>query len=137
MVSTRTVDAAAVALLVLSAVAGVALWSSLPAEMAVHFSSSGTPDNFVSKPVGVLLAPAIGVVSLGFIRLAARVDPTADARTLDVSVLFLGATIAFVQAYLLAWNLGTRVSPLAVVGPVLVGAGLLTVYALYRDGLLG
>lgn len=137
MVTTRAVDVVAVALLALSALAGLVVWPSLPAEMAVHFGSSGTPDTFVAKPVGVLLAPTIGVAALGFLRFAARVDPTADARTLDVSVLFLGATIASVQTYLLAWNLGVQVSPFVVVGPVLVGAGLLTVYALYRDGLLG
>jgi uncharacterized membrane protein len=105
--------------------------------MAIHFGASGTPDNFVDKPLGVLLAPAIGVAALVFVRVAARVDPTADQRVLDVSVLFLGATIAFVQSFVLAWNLGVRVSPAVVVGPVLLGAGVLTVYAFYREGYLG
>jgi uncharacterized membrane protein len=133
----RTVDATAVALLALSALAGLALWPSLPNEMAIHFGASGTPDNFVEKPLGVLLAPVIGVGALAFVRLASRVDPTADRRVLDVSVLFLGATIAFVQSFVLAWNLGVRLNPMVVVVPVLAGALLLTLYAVKRDGLLG
>lgn len=137
MPSLRWTDATAAALLVLVTVAGAAVWDSLPAEMAIHFGVSGEPDNFVSKPLGVALAPAIGVVALAFVRFAGRLDPTADRRTLDVSVLFLGATIAYVQGFVLAWNLGHRVDPLAVVAPVLVGAGLLTVYAFKRDGILG
>ena len=54
-----------------------------------------------------------------------------------MSVLFLGATIAYVQGFVLAWNLGFRLDPLVVIAPVLLGAGLLTVYAFKRDGILG
>lgn len=137
MPSLQKTDLAATALLVLATLAGVAVWDSLPAEMAIHFGTSGEPDNFVSKPLGVALAPAIGLVALAFVRFSSRLDTTADRRTLDVSVLFLGATIAYVQGFVLAWNLGSRVDPLVAIVPVLVGAGLLTVYAVERDGLLG
>ena len=137
MPSLQKTDLAATALLVVVTLAGVAVWDSLPAEMAIHFGVSGEPDNFVSKPLGVTLAPAIGLVALAFVRFSARLDPTADQRTLDASVLFLGATIAYVQGFVLAWNLGYRLDPLVVVAPVLVGAGLLTAYAFKRDGILG
>jgi uncharacterized membrane protein len=137
MVALRTTDLTAVALLACAALAGLLVWPSLPAEMAVHFGASGEPDNFVNRPLGVLMAPAIGVGALAFVRLSARLDPTADRRTLDVAVVFLGATIAYVQAFVLAWNLGYRVNPLVVVAPVLVGAGLLTAYAFNREGVLG
>jgi uncharacterized membrane protein len=137
MVSLRPTDLAAVALLACSALAGLAVWPSLPAEMAIHFGVSGEPDNFVSKPLGVLMAPVIGVGALAFVRFSARVDPTADRRTLDVSVLFLGATIAYVQSFVLAWNLGYRFDPLVAVAPVLLGAGLLVAYAFKRDGIRG
>ena len=137
MVPTRSADATAVGLLALVTLAGLALWPSLPSEMAIHFDGSGTPDNFVGRPLGVLLAPSIGLATVAFVRLSARVDPTADPRTLDLAVLFLGATIAYVQSFVLAWNLGVRVAPAVVLAPVLLGAGLLAGYAFYREGYLG
>ncbi len=38
------------------------LWKDIPERMAIHFDLSGKPDNFVSKPVGVLIP--ISVMSL-------------------------------------------------------------------------
>jgi uncharacterized membrane protein len=137
MVTSRTADLTAVGLVFAVLLAGVALWSALPAEMAIHFGASGEPDNFVSKPVGIFLTPAIGLGAVAFVRVSKRLDPTADERTLDLAVLFLGATSAYVHGFVLAWNLGYRVEPLAVVAPVVAGALLLSAYAAKRDGVLG
>ena len=51
-------------LVALTALVGVALWPRLPAEMAIHFSASGRPDNYVSRAVGVGLMPVILVATL-------------------------------------------------------------------------
>jgi uncharacterized membrane protein len=133
----RTADAVSLALLAGVTLLGVALWPRLPSEMAVHFDASNTPDNYVSKPVGVFLTPAVGVAVAAFTRLSARVDPTADPRTLDAAVAFVGLVVAYVHALVLAWNLGVRYDIGVAVAPVLLGAGGLTVYALHRDGLFG
>lgn len=65
----RWSDLVALASLALAALAGVALWSQLPAEMAVHFDASGTPDSYVSKRVDVLLAPVF-VATAAFVAYA-------------------------------------------------------------------
>lgn len=121
--------------LALAVGAGVALWPRLPAEMAVHFDANGTPDNYASKPVGVLLAPAIGLVAVGVVRYAGRADPTADPRVLAVAVVFVGGLIAYVQGLVLAYNLGHGFSMTVALAPVFVAAAALVGYALYREGL--
>ena len=37
----------------LAVLGGLLFWARLPAEMAIHFDATSTPDNYVSKPVGV------------------------------------------------------------------------------------
>lgn len=48
-------DAVAYTALGLAVLAGGVLWPRLPAEMAIHFDATSTPDSFVARPVGVLL----------------------------------------------------------------------------------
>jgi uncharacterized membrane protein len=124
------------ALLAVAALAGLAVWPSLPGELAIHFDASGSPNNYVSKPVGVFLAPAIGVATVAFVRYVPRFDPRpTDERVLDVTVVFLGALIAYVQATVLAWNLGYRFDIAVVLGPVFAATALLVAYAFHREGL--
>ena len=132
----RRSDLAAVALLALAGLAGVALWPRLPAEMAVHFDASGTPDNYTPKVVGVFLAPVVGVAAVAFVRVAVRLDPTADHRVVAAAVLFLGGVIAYVQGLVLAFNLGYEYSMAAALAPVFVGTAVLVGYALVREGWL-
>lgn len=132
----RRSDLVAGALLSLAALAGVALWPRLPAEIAVHFGAGGTPDNYTPKVVGVFLAPVIGVVTVAFVRVAVRADPTADHRVLAATVLFLGALVAYVQGLVLAFNLGYEYPMTAALAPVFVGTVGLVGYALAREGWL-
>jgi len=39
------------------AVLAVVVWPRLPAEIAIHFDATSTPDSPVARPVSVLLAP--------------------------------------------------------------------------------
>ncbi|PSP82603.1 hypothetical protein BRC96_10320 [Halobacteriales archaeon QS_6_64_34] len=57
-------DSLALGISALASLSGIALWPQLPAEVAVHFSGSGTPDNYVSKAIGVALLPAIMLATL-------------------------------------------------------------------------
>jgi uncharacterized membrane protein len=113
----------------LTALAGVAVWPRLPAEVAIHFSASGTPDNYVSKPVGVALLPALMVATLAVLKGAFRYDPP-DAP--QVATTITVATMAFMGAIhglVLAWNLGYAVPfDLVLVGS-LVWAVLVVAYA--------
>ncbi|MEF8880894.1 MAG: DUF1648 domain-containing protein [Halapricum sp.] len=129
----RRSDLVATGLLAATALAGVVLWNDLPAEMAIHFDASGTPDNYVDKPLGVLLAPAIGFGAIWFTRLSARADPSADPRVIAGAVYFVGGLIAYVQALVLAYNLGHRFSMTTALVPVFVASAVLVVWAVYRE----
>lgn len=130
----RNTDMVAMALLLLPVAAGVALWSSLPTEMAIHFGLDGTVNTVVPKTVAIFLLPVIGIGSIVFTRLAALADPTADSRVITVTVLFLGAIIAYTHSLVLAYNLGYRFDMTLAISPVLVGAAGLVVYAFLREG---
>ncbi|WP_436928495.1 DUF1648 domain-containing protein [Halosimplex halobium] len=102
-------DWLSLALVAATLVAGLALWDRLPAEMAIHFSASGEPDNFASKPVAVVSLPAVMLATLLFIEGAGRVDPPADPSVLGVVTVATMALLAAVQGLLFAWNLGYEV----------------------------
>jgi len=129
----RRADAIALALLGAVTVAGLALSPSLPASMAIHFDASDQPDNYVARPLAIVLGPAIGVAAVAFTRLAARFDDSADRLTMDASVVFVGGVVALVQTQVLLWNLGYRVDATLVVVPILLAAGVLVVFVLRRD----
>lgn len=130
----RSVDVGAYALLVGSALGGLLLWPSLPGEMAIHFGTSGQPDNYVAKPVGIVLAPLIGIAAI----LVTRYAPEWSSRRYHspevetVTIGFLAVVVTYVQGFVYVWNLGYRVRPSLVVAPVLIGAGLLVAYAYTR-----
>lgn len=130
MYSSRRADVVAVGLVAAAAVVGLVLWPSLPDQMAIHWSGS-QPDSYVSKPVAVFGVPALGVAAVALVRLAPESltnTPGGEA----VSVLFLGAVLAWMQGLVYAWNLGYRFDVELAVVPVLVGAGLLVAYAATR-----
>ncbi|KAA9399767.1 DUF1648 domain-containing protein [Haloarcula sp. CBA1130] len=99
-------DIASGAIIVSTVLAGLAVWSHLPAEVAIHFSASGTPDNYVSKPAGIVLMPALMLGTLTVLKVAFRYDPPDVPR---VAATITVATMAFmsaIQGLVLAWNIG-------------------------------
>ena len=131
----RTSDLLAYGLLAVSALAGLLVWSSLPDTMAIHFGISGEPDRFVPKPLAVVLAPAIGVAGVLVTRYApARFGGTHGPPAVEhATVVFISGTVAYLQGFVLAWNLGHRVGSNAILVPVLLAAAALAGYA-YRQG---
>jgi uncharacterized membrane protein len=127
-INVRHTTLPAVAVILLSVVAGLAVWPQLPAEMAIHFDGASDPNGYVSKTVGVFLAPAIGIGAILFSRAAVSADSTTDPQTAARSILFVGLVIAYVQGLVLAWNLGMRFDMTTAIVPVLVGAGILVAY---------
>jgi uncharacterized membrane protein len=130
---TRT-DGLATALLALATLAGVALWSQLPAEVAIHFSASGTPDNYVPKAVGVLMLPAIMLGTLAVLRLALRFDPPSDPMTGPVVTVGTMAFLGAVHVLVLAWNAGYPVPMDGLIVGSLVWAALITAYVIRKEG---
>jgi len=112
---------------------GLALVPQPPADVAVHFSASGTPDNYVPQFVAVLSVPVVTVATIAVLRGAARFDPPSDPHSIDA--LVLGVTVLFGAVHLLVvgWNLGYR-APMSVVA---VGAVISTValagYVVFRE----
>jgi len=127
MYDSRRADTVAVGLLAAAALAGLALWASLPDQMAIHWSGS-EPDSYVSKPLGVFAVPALGVATVVLVRLVPD-SLTNTPGGVGPTVLFLGVVLAWVQGIVYAWNLGYRFDVGLAVVPVLVGAGLLVAYA--------
>ena len=127
-------DGLAVGIVALTALAGVALWPQLPAEVAIHFSASGTPDNYVPKAVGVFLLPAIMLATLLVMRVSMAADPPSHPQTGPVVVLTTTAFLGVVHVLVLAWNAGYAV-PLdgLLVGALVFGASLVG-YTLWREG---
>ncbi|KOX93443.1 hypothetical protein AMS69_05820 [Haloarcula rubripromontorii] len=120
-------------IIALTALAGVAVWSRLPAEVAIHFSASGRPDNYVSKPVGVVLMPALMIATLVVLKWTFRYDPPDVphvAATVTVATMaFMGA----IHGLVLAWNLGYPVPfDLVLVGS-LVWAAFVVGYAVKTE----
>ncbi|MFB6071612.1 MAG: DUF1648 domain-containing protein [Halobacterium sp.] len=124
----RRANRVAVGALAAAAVAGLLLWPELPERMAIHWGSSGTPDNYVSKPVGVLGLPALGVAAVAVTRLAPdRATNTPGGE--NVAILFVAGVIAVVQGAVYAWNLGYRFDVWLVTVPVLAAAAALVAFA--------
>ncbi|MFC7175767.1 DUF1648 domain-containing protein [Halosegnis marinus] len=133
----RSSDLAAYVLLALPVLAGLLLWGALPDRMAIHFGTSGAPDNYVARPLGVVLAPGVGLFAV----LVTRYAPDWLSRTYTApqveraTVVFVAGVVAYVQGFVLAWNLGYRADPtLLAVAPVLVAAGAFAVYTYARGG---
>lgn len=121
-------------LIALTVLVSVALWPRLPAEVAIHFSVSGTPDNYVAKPVGVALLPVVMVLTLVFMQWVVRHDPPADPQVPAVVTVATMGFLATLQVLVLGWNLGYPVPFDIVLVGSLIWAAVLCGYAIRREG---
>ncbi|ERH07183.1 MAG: protein of unknown function (DUF1648) [Halonotius sp. J07HN4] len=129
MLPDRHIDLLAVGLLAIPAVAALFVWDALPAEMAIHWTAAGTPDNTAAKPLATLGLPLFGAATVAFVRLAPdSVTSTPGGET--VSILLVAVVFAWVETLVLIWNLGYRFNMLLATLPVLVLAAGLVWYAL-------
>jgi uncharacterized membrane protein len=127
---TDGIDAVVVLLTVL---AGIALWPQLPSRMAIHFSAAGAPDTYVPKLAGVLLMPVVMVLTVGVIKGATRLDPPEDPRTMHVVRTATALFLAAIHLLVLGWNVGYAVPFDAVlVGSLLWAVGI-SGYAVLRE----
>jgi len=123
------------ALIALAVLVSLALWPRLPAEVAIHFPASGTPDNYVAKSLGVALLPVVMVLTFVFMQLVVRYDPPADPRVPAVVTVATMGFLGTLHVLVLGWNLGYPMPfDLVLVGS-LVWAALLCGYAIRRESL--
>ena len=135
--SLTRLDAITGGLALLTALAGLAVYPRLPAEMAIHFSASGQPDNFAPKAVAVVAIPVVMLLTHVVMQWAVQVDPPADPRTMTGITVATMLLLAAVQGLVLAWNLGYAVPfDIVLVGILLWGA-LVAGYAIVREYGLG
>ena len=97
------------AIVALTAVGGVAVWPRLPENMAIHFTAGGAPDNFVPRSVGVLLMPALMILTVEIIRGAIHLNPPENHRVPQVVEVSTLAFMGVLHGLVLAWNLGSPV----------------------------
>jgi uncharacterized membrane protein len=135
--SLTRLDSISGGLALLTALVGLAVYPHLPAEMAIHFSASGQPDNFAPKPVAVAAVPVVMLLTHFVIRGAARIDPPEDPRTMTGITVATMLLLAAVQGLVLAWNLGHAVPFDLVLVGILVWSVLVVGYAIVREYGLG
>ncbi|AQL43388.1 hypothetical protein BV210_12105 [Halorientalis sp. IM1011] len=135
--SLNHLDTVSVGLAAVTALAGLAVYPELPAEMAIHFSASGQPDNFVPKAVGVAAVPAGMVLTHLVLKWAVRVDPPDDPRTIVFVTVATMLLLAAIQGLVLAWNLGYAVPFDLVLLGVLAWGALVVAYTAVREYGLG
>lgn len=123
----RRYDLFAVGLIGTVTLFGLFLWPELPSKMAIHWSG-GTPDSFVSKSLAIFGLFAFGIGTVIFVRIAPP-SLTNTPGGPNITVLFIGVVLTWVQSLVLVWNLGYKFNMGLAVLPVLVLAGLLAVYA--------
>lgn len=92
------------------------VYADLPESMAIHFNTGGNPDNFLIRPIGAFIAPAlIWIVSL-LIAVSPRFEPDENKRRRAESVqqtmlAIIGAFLLGLHLFTLAYNLGYEISP--------------------------
>jgi uncharacterized membrane protein len=130
----RRSDIAALGVLLVTAGATAAVYTSLPEQLAVHFDASGTPDSFYGRTLGAAIVPAMSVGVYAMFRVLPVIDPRGEnyrkfRATYDGIVLLVLVFLAFVQGLLLAYNLGIEYPQNALVvggvGVLFAGLGLL------------
>lgn len=129
----RRYDLFAIGLMGFVTLLGLLLWPKLPSEMAIHWSG-GAPDSFVAKPLAIFGLFAFGIGTVLFVRLAPP-SLTNTPGGPNITVLFIGVVLAWVQSLALVWNLGYQFNMGLAVLPVLILAGLLVAYAYLGNSL--
>lgn len=110
----------------LGAALSAAVYDRLPATVAIHWNASGTPDGWVSRPVGAYFTPVFLLVLWAVLRVAPHLQPgdgTVRRHQGGYQAIVLAVLLLVLATHLvvIATALGYAV-PVARVIPALVGA---------------
>ncbi len=101
----------ALVLIVMAVIAGLALWSQLPDQMASHWNMNDEVDGTMSKFWGVFLMPLVASGLLTLFLIIPSIDPhkanIAQFReTFNLFIVLIITFLLYVHALTIAWNLG-------------------------------
>jgi uncharacterized membrane protein len=133
MVSLARADWLSVGIVVGVTAVGFALLPNLPADMAIHFSVSGTPNTYAPRFWAVVTLPVVMLAMILVVRGAARVDPPNDPRSIDVIVVGTTLLLGGVHLFVLGWNLGYRIPFSLVVAGILLWTTAIVGYVVVRE----
>lgn len=102
---------------------GILFYSSLPEEIAIHWSVSGSPDNYAPKLIGVFILPAI-IAFLGSLSYFLQLDDI-DEDIFSLSHLVLMT----IQVLVVLYNIGYTSIPIVPVSLFL--GGLLAIVSIF------
>lgn len=108
--------------LVLTFAVTIFAWPSMPDRVASHWGFSGEADGYLPKAWGLLLVPFLSVGLAALLLLLPRIDPL-EANIAEFREAYEGFIVVFllfllaVQAFILLWNGGIRVSIALVLPP--------------------
>lgn len=134
---TRTRDLAAGGIVAVTALASVLLAPELPAEMAIHFDASGQPDNYMAKHLALAGIPLLAAGLVVLFALLPRIDPLGQnveqfKTAYDIFAVGMIGFLAYVQALVLAYNLGIEFGMTEALAPAMGALYLLVAVLLDR-----
>ncbi|MFH1073137.1 MAG: DUF1648 domain-containing protein [Nanoarchaeota archaeon] len=101
-----------ICIIILSLIIGIALYPSLPDQMASHWNARGQVDGSMPRFWGVFLMPIISISMLILFLLIPKIDPLKKnvqkfRKYFDSFILMIIAFLFYIYALTLIWNLGT------------------------------
>jgi uncharacterized membrane protein len=91
------------------------VYTRLPESMAVHFGPSGSPDNWVNKPIGAFLLPALILLVTALVMFTIRFEKDENKRRRiqasigSITAIISGLLLA-VHLLIITYNLGYELS---------------------------
>ena len=110
----------------LAALASLAVYTRLPAQLTTHWSMDGVPNGWMSRPVGALFTPAMILVVGTIMRYAPRIDPRREnyekfGAAYEITGIAVLLLLLVIHLLVLAVGVGYH-PPLERIVPMLVGA---------------
>lgn len=105
-------------------------FTELSGEIAIHFDSSGQPDNYMPLIPGLLLLPGIGILTFVLFQYLPKIDPLGEnyesfEDLFKLLKLLLIGIFTYLQGLIVIWNLGYQYKISLMMAPVIFSAYLL------------
>jgi len=126
---------AGLGLVVLMGVASASAYQTLPEQVAIHFDSTGTPDDYAEKTLGVALVPGLALAVVAMYEVLPRIDPLGEnfrefQSYYDLAAVTTVALLAYVHLLVLGWNLGYELRMEQALAPMLAVLGVVFGYVM-------
>lgn len=110
--------------MVLAAAASALAGPDLPAELAVHFDATGSPDRYFDRPLALAFGPALAAGLVALFAALPWIDPLGEnvaefQRAYDAVAVGTVGLVAYVHGLVLAYNLGVAFDVTVALAPAL------------------